>query len=44
MLTLVRSIVSVLAYRFHSGRWLKKLLVEAMLDSAALMNLLGKNG
>jgi hypothetical protein len=40
MLTLVRSIVSILAYRFRSGRR----LIEAMLDSAALMNLLGKNG
>ena len=38
MLTLVRSIVSVLAYRFRSGRR----LIEAMLDSAALENLLGK--
>jgi hypothetical protein len=39
MLTLVRSIVSVLAYRFRSGRR----LIEAMLDNAALENLLGKN-
>jgi hypothetical protein len=39
MLTLVRSF-SILAYRFRSGRR----LIEAMLDSAALMNLLGKNG
>jgi hypothetical protein len=39
MLTLVRSIVSVLAYRFRNGRR----LVEAMLDNAALENLLGRN-
>ncbi len=39
MLTLVRSIVSVLAYRFRSERR----LIEAMLDNAALENLLGKN-
>ena len=39
MLTLVRSIVSVLAYRFRSGRR----LVEATLDNAAPENLLGKN-
>jgi hypothetical protein len=39
MLTLLRSIGSVLAYRFHSGRR----LVEAMLDNAALENLLEKN-
>jgi hypothetical protein len=39
MLTLVRSIVSILAYRFRSGRR----LVETMLDNAALEKLLGKN-
>ena len=38
MLALVRPIVSVLAYRFRSGRR----LIEAMLDNAALENLLGK--
>jgi len=38
MLTLVYSF-SVLAYPFRNGRR----LIEAMLDSAALKNLLGKN-
>jgi hypothetical protein len=39
MLTLLRFIVSVLAYRFRSGRR----LIEAMLDNSVLENLLGKN-
>jgi hypothetical protein len=39
VLTLMRSIVSILAYRFRNGRR----LVEAMLDNAALEKLLGKN-